>query len=555
MIESVNHPIGVITSTQSNNEKLCDICKEDGKTINATLYCKSCKYFYCDNCDKIHTLNMLFKKHKRVPITNETSSTILLCEIHKETLDLFCRECEELVCYKCQFSTHQNHQIETLDKSLEYYKKIEIIKAKKMIKIIQKQTIFLDKIKNTRKQIKQNQEQLLNHVDEEIQLLHKKIEQKRDVLKVWVQKNGQNKIEKLNEQLTIETDNLKQLYKINEDLIFINDEEKSLDPNELIVKLVSIKKGKEMISNLKNELVVQVSEPTTLVTMPIIDQLQELTFQDQIKIQNINVAIKNFSRINECFEIKITIINDKTLYKKLINRKIKIKSIIKKNEDNENNKNKNKNKNKVGDILIKDFQYFKKDNLWIGEWVPQYTGNYQVNIYFNEQKVSNELMVKVSKEAESWDPLKCGKSIQISNNDKIATHRGGFTGGLSYVVKGKKVYVTGIHYIPIKIRKVSAYGGCLLIGVIAAGSQGSLINNGFAYCVKCGQKHLRGSVSSFCTKCVIGDTINLILDMDKRELNVIKNNGERIYLLTNSIPNSVELIAEFHFGGYSIELV
>ncbi|KAJ6245677.1 tripartite motif-containing 33 [Anaeramoeba flamelloides] len=443
-----------------------------------------------------------------------------------------------------------------MDESLEYYKKIEMIKTKKIIKIIQNQTVFLDRIKNTRKQIKKNREHLLNHVDKKIQLLHEKIDQKKDELKLWAQENGQKKIEKLNEQFTIETDNLKQLFKINEDLTFINDEEKSREPNELILKLVSIKKGKEMISNLKNELAVIVSEPRALDTTLIIDQLQELTFQDQIKIHNINITINKFSRIEECFEIKIKITNDKTLNKKLKNRKIKIKAVIKKNDSDQNkNEVSNKNKNKVGDILIKNFQYFKKENLWIGEWVPQYTGNYNINIYFNEQKVSSELVVKIMKESEYWDPVKCGKSIQITNNGKTATQRGGFTGGLNFVVKGKKVYRKGVHYIPIKIKKVSTYGGCLLIGVITAGSQGSLMNNGFAYCVKCGQKYLRGSVSSFCSKCVIGDVINLKLDMDKRELTLTKNNEERIFILAKSIPDSVELMAEFHFGGYSIELI
>ena len=109
---------------KKTNQK-CDSCIEG----NAIASCCECGgFFLCENCFRVHKQLPATKNHSllilnqfiqsNVPVLAATKS--LLCQRHpQELLQLYCEDCETLVCRNCVLVKHKTHNFNFIDDVIE----------------------------------------------------------------------------------------------------------------------------------------------------------------------------------------------------------------------------------------------------------------------------------------------------------------------------------------------------------------------------------------------------------------------------------------------------
>ena len=109
---------------KKTNQK-CDSCIEG----NAIASCCECGgFFLCENCFRVHKQLSATKNHSllilnqfmqsNVPVLAATKS--LLCQRHpQELLQLYCEDCETLVCRNCVLVKHKTHNFNFIDDVIE----------------------------------------------------------------------------------------------------------------------------------------------------------------------------------------------------------------------------------------------------------------------------------------------------------------------------------------------------------------------------------------------------------------------------------------------------
>ena len=106
----------------------CYCC--DGKEVQ--WRCLDCKLNMCAPCQYVHSKTPTSQLHKYQSFTTEANLTldeILYCEHHKgHRIELYCVECESLICMMCRATSHSNHKCETVDQvNKRLTKKVEDI--------------------------------------------------------------------------------------------------------------------------------------------------------------------------------------------------------------------------------------------------------------------------------------------------------------------------------------------------------------------------------------------------------------------------------------------
>jgi len=84
---------------------VCESCMEEA----ATIWCPADEASFCEKCDaELHSVNMLSKRHIRVPV-NEKDTRSSLCKLHKtNVLDSYCMPCRMCLCMICRTKGHHS---------------------------------------------------------------------------------------------------------------------------------------------------------------------------------------------------------------------------------------------------------------------------------------------------------------------------------------------------------------------------------------------------------------------------------------------------------------
>ena len=91
----------------------------------AVAFCSDCPGPLCEECRSVHQTAVFLKKHKVVSLEEvlEKGSIDLgtspLCSTHKKELELFCQDCEEVICMACPVvGPHQSHRVVFVDEDV-----------------------------------------------------------------------------------------------------------------------------------------------------------------------------------------------------------------------------------------------------------------------------------------------------------------------------------------------------------------------------------------------------------------------------------------------------
>lgn len=93
--------------------KICKPCEKRNKTEIATLFCKDCKQYQCDECSKAHEIFDFMSGHEIVTVDEGSSLKIAFdikgfdkCKEHDRKLSFYCIEEKKLCCNTCAITSH-----------------------------------------------------------------------------------------------------------------------------------------------------------------------------------------------------------------------------------------------------------------------------------------------------------------------------------------------------------------------------------------------------------------------------------------------------------------
>lgn len=114
----------------------CDICSTGDKACAsessdcAVSYCSRCNQYLCEKCIYCHSKMTATKMHLTVPARKAQEMEILMqqgckaCDVHsEESLVLYCHNCSEILCLKCNFEGHRTHKCEYIDDAVTELRK------------------------------------------------------------------------------------------------------------------------------------------------------------------------------------------------------------------------------------------------------------------------------------------------------------------------------------------------------------------------------------------------------------------------------------------------
>ena len=91
----------------------------------AVAFCSDCPGPLCEECQSIHQTAVFLKKHKVVSLEEVLKKGSIdlgkssLCSTHKKELELYCQDCEEVICMACPVvGPHQSHRVVFVDEEV-----------------------------------------------------------------------------------------------------------------------------------------------------------------------------------------------------------------------------------------------------------------------------------------------------------------------------------------------------------------------------------------------------------------------------------------------------
>ena len=113
---------------------ICRAREEEGTFCNgehespqlAIAFCSDCPGPLCEECQSAHQTVAVLKKHKVVSLEEPLEKGLVdigkspLCSIHKKEFELYCQDCEEVICIACQsvLGPHQSHRVVFVDEEV-----------------------------------------------------------------------------------------------------------------------------------------------------------------------------------------------------------------------------------------------------------------------------------------------------------------------------------------------------------------------------------------------------------------------------------------------------
>ncbi|CAF4633495.1 unnamed protein product [Rotaria socialis] len=100
-------------SERSASHAMAKIMCSNDHTVEAELWCMNCEQSYCSKCfEQVHELPALKKKnHESIPIHQKPLEPALCDEHHRQKLELWCNNCQKLVCNRCVILKHRNSSL------------------------------------------------------------------------------------------------------------------------------------------------------------------------------------------------------------------------------------------------------------------------------------------------------------------------------------------------------------------------------------------------------------------------------------------------------------
>ena len=113
------------TGLNLQNAPNTQVCGECGQSGPISHFCSNCQYI-CRVCGlELHKRLKTYEGHKVYPIAEVDAATLQSCQVHYcplhkgEVLNLYCENCEELICRDCTLVKHRQHNYKFVKEARE----------------------------------------------------------------------------------------------------------------------------------------------------------------------------------------------------------------------------------------------------------------------------------------------------------------------------------------------------------------------------------------------------------------------------------------------------
>jgi len=134
-VEKLLH-VRKLSAGQEAQQIPCDVCSSDeasaSETVKpASMYCAQCQQNYCEQCSLYHRKMKFSSSHTQVDIGTgiypavALKQSVSMCEQHKgKEIEVFCRDCEVVVCVVCVITSHKNRDCLGIEQMSEDLRKL-----------------------------------------------------------------------------------------------------------------------------------------------------------------------------------------------------------------------------------------------------------------------------------------------------------------------------------------------------------------------------------------------------------------------------------------------
>ena len=120
-----SHPFALRKTVSSQYQKEGVVCQEDHEEKRAAVsYCTDCDFYICQECVDLHRSKKMFKRHQIQSINEtlegvSTKEDIFQCEEHNEKKELYCHNCQQMICAICHsVGGHKTHSVSFINDKL-----------------------------------------------------------------------------------------------------------------------------------------------------------------------------------------------------------------------------------------------------------------------------------------------------------------------------------------------------------------------------------------------------------------------------------------------------
>jgi len=246
---TMNHLVEIFNSLQvsgkSSMEMKCGNCETENLPV--ITWCVECEDPFCHDCTQIHKKVKAFKSHSTLPIDQflrnpkralaASPEKIEICKFHtKQTLDLYCKTCNSLICRDCTLKDHprghRDHDFdfvyEVVDEEREKMRRVIIV----LKQLLERVRNGIMKIEYCEKQVDMKSEANIEKIRATYGEVYKLLQQQEDeiigkvnIIKVLVK-----------DRFSVQKESAKVL------------ESKLVDCNEFSEKIVTVNKTRQLLT-------------------------------------------------------------------------------------------------------------------------------------------------------------------------------------------------------------------------------------------------------------------------------------------------------------------
>ncbi len=182
----------------------CEGCNSKSK---AEAFCRHCAIFICRECAASHEFASMNSLHEIVSLEDlkqGQAKQVLMgkekvtkCAIHREAQDIYCFDCNIVICCHCTVKVHKEHHFEFIEDSSPEMKKTLLQKMNYLKTTIKQSTTALLSIQSNKCEVQTQGKTLANSIQTSFNDLHDILERQKTKLLQEASNRVQRKMEKL----------------------------------------------------------------------------------------------------------------------------------------------------------------------------------------------------------------------------------------------------------------------------------------------------------------------------------------------------------------------
>ena len=165
----------------------CDMCSEEEGVRVATVYCVECDQNICELCSRLHKKTKSLKDHQvyflkdKELIEQTRKANKSFCVRHATVLiELYCFDCDEVLCKMCQSSNHRGHKCLNVDIVRSDFKTQLRIISSKISEYLKESNTVASTLQDRSTAMSANVNELKNIVEEQTRLVMSIIKQESE---------------------------------------------------------------------------------------------------------------------------------------------------------------------------------------------------------------------------------------------------------------------------------------------------------------------------------------------------------------------------------------